>query len=416
MVHVVASTSVTFILVSIALVIPTSLSFTFGSTKKHPHRTAQLAMSASPADAPPKTVLIAGAGVIGTSTAYYLAMNFNIKSILIDITGQIAPAASGKAGGFLALDWNDHTPPLGRLARRSFALHEELAKEFGPEKIMYRRLTCASISVDPSGRLTKPGGKKLAGVDWAQDDESDDPVLGMHSLGDEETIAQVHPKMLCDALFEGAKQTAGCELIQGEVENLMYDEVDDDKLVGVKLKEGTEIAGDALLYACGPWTKQGIMLGVKYHSVHIPTERVLNQAVFFSGCGDPEVYPRPDKTAYCCGFPDSAVKVSERPGEEEVRREKVDEIVNAVRSASGKGGALSAEPCLTQSCYLPSTPDGLPMMGQIKDKKRCFVAAGHSCWGILLGPGSGETMANVIATGKSTEYVDIKWFDPNRFD
>ena len=158
------------------------------------------------------------------------------------------------------------------------------------------------------------------------------------------------------------------------------------------------------------------MLGVKYHSVHIPTPRVLDQAVFFSGCGDPEVYPRPDKTAYCCGFPDGAIKVSERPGEEEVRQEKVDEIVHAVRSASGKAGVLSADPCLTQSCYLPSTPDGLPMMGKVSDQKGCYVAAGHSCWGILLGPGTGETMANVIATGKSTEYVDIRWFDPNRFD
>ena len=407
------------ILISLALILPASLSFTFRCPPKHTTQnsykySSHLTMSASPADASvPSTVVIAGAGVIGTSTAYYLAKNFNIKSVLVDITGEVAPAASGKAGGFLALDWNDHTPPLGRLARRSFALHEELAKEFGADKIMYRRLTCASISVDPSKRMTKPGGKKLAGVDWAQDDESDDPVLGMQPLGDEETIAQVHPKMLCDALFEEAKKAAGCEIIKGEVDVPLYN---DDKLVGIKLKDGTEISGDALLYACGPWTKQGAMLGVKYHSVHIPTERVLDQAVFFSGCGDPEVYPRPNKIAYCCGFPDSPVKVSESPGEEEVRQEKVDEIVNAVRSASGKDGALSAEPCLTQSCYLPSTPDGLPMMGEISNQKGCYVAAGHSCWGILLGPGSGETMANVIATGKSTEHVDIRWFDPNRFD
>ena len=134
-------------LASLALVLPTSLSFSMSS-----------ADVSSPSQ--PKTVIIAGAGVIGTSTAYYLAKNFNVKSILVDVTGQIAPAASGKAGGFLALDWNDHTPPLGRLARRSFALHEELAKGFGYEKIMYRRLTCASISVDPTkslkGFLTKP--------------------------------------------------------------------------------------------------------------------------------------------------------------------------------------------------------------------------------------------------------------------
>jgi len=40
----------------------------------------------------------------------------------------IACAASGKSGGFLAMDWCDDSP-LMYLARRSFALHAELADE-----------------------------------------------------------------------------------------------------------------------------------------------------------------------------------------------------------------------------------------------------------------------------------------------
>ena len=167
-------------------------------------------------------------------------------------------------------DWNDHTPPVGRLARRSFALHAELASDdnFGADRIMYRRLTCAAIVVDPNA--SKPSGRKLKEVDWAQDDEKDDNVLGMRPLGDEDTIAQVHPKMLCDALFEDAKATAGCEVVKGEVDSPIYE---DEKLVGAKLKDGTTISADALLYATGPWTKQGVMLGVKYHSVLIPKLR-----------------------------------------------------------------------------------------------------------------------------------------------
>ena len=46
----------------------------------------------------------------------------------------------------------------------------------------------------------------------------------------------------------------------------------------------------------------------------------------------------------------------------------------------------------------------------------CYVAAGHSCWGILLGPGTGEAMAELIATGNGrTEHVDLGPFDPARF-
>lgn len=38
----------------------------------------------------------------------------------------------GKAGGFLALDWND-TSPVGPLARLSFKLHKQLAKSLGED-------------------------------------------------------------------------------------------------------------------------------------------------------------------------------------------------------------------------------------------------------------------------------------------
>ena len=52
--------------------------------------------------------------------------------------------------------------------------------------------------------------------------------------------------------------------------------------------------------------------------------------------GDPEIYVRPDSTAYCTGFPDAPVKVTEHPGKEKVRQESVDRIVSAARGASGK--------------------------------------------------------------------------------
>jgi glycine/D-amino acid oxidase-like deaminating enzyme len=85
----------------------------------------------------PLRVVICGAGVIGACTAYFLARR-GAKPIVIERAG-VACAASGKSGGFLALDWCDGTPLEG-LARRSFALHagfaEELSDDWG-----YRRLT-----------------------------------------------------------------------------------------------------------------------------------------------------------------------------------------------------------------------------------------------------------------------------------
>ena len=44
---------------------------------------------------------------------------------------------AGKAGGFLARDWNDNSP-LGPLSRHSFILHQELAERFGADVVGYR--------------------------------------------------------------------------------------------------------------------------------------------------------------------------------------------------------------------------------------------------------------------------------------
>ena len=353
---------------------------------------------------PPNHVVIAGAGVVGCCSAFYLAKEFGVASTLVDPTGTIAPAASGKAGGFLALDWNDYAP-VGPLARRSFQLHQEIADTLGSDKLQYRRLTCAAISVG-STTTNHPKGKKLEGIEWAEGDG----LLGSRSLGDESTIAQVHPKKLCEALWEETQKLApSSKLVQGKIQQPVYDN-DNKELIGARLQDSEEvIPGDALLYACGPWTCNQ-MTGIKYHSVVVPTQTTLSQCVFFSGCGDPEVYVRPDQTAYCTGFPDAPVRVTEEPGQEEVRADAITKIETAVQQASNLKPLSSS---LKQACYLPSTPDGLPLMGALPNQPGCFVAAGHSCWGILMGPATGESMAQLLCTGKSP-HVDLRNFDPAR--
>jgi glycine/D-amino acid oxidase-like deaminating enzyme len=59
-------------------------------------------------------VVICGGGIIGAATAYYLAQQ-GVGATVIEREA-LAAAASGKAGGFLALDWNDSSP-VGPLAR-----------------------------------------------------------------------------------------------------------------------------------------------------------------------------------------------------------------------------------------------------------------------------------------------------------
>ncbi|HSJ72710.1 MAG TPA: FAD-dependent oxidoreductase, partial [Miltoncostaeaceae bacterium] len=64
----------------------------------------------------PKRIVICGAGAIGASTAYSLTRR-GARPTIVD-RARPGAAASGRAAGFLALDWLAGTP-LDELARAS---------------------------------------------------------------------------------------------------------------------------------------------------------------------------------------------------------------------------------------------------------------------------------------------------------
>ena len=95
----------------------------------------------------PRHVIVCGAGVMGAATAYYLARR-GVAVTVVERTG-VACGASGKSGGFLALDWCDRTE-VGPLARLSFALHAELARELGAD-YGYRRMDTYMLAAREKG-------------------------------------------------------------------------------------------------------------------------------------------------------------------------------------------------------------------------------------------------------------------------
>jgi glycine/D-amino acid oxidase-like deaminating enzyme len=88
-------------------------------------------------------IVICGGGAIGAAIAYFTSRG-GARSTVIE-RHAVAGAASGKSGGFLALDWCGGGP-LDRLARRSFELHAELSAELG-DPWGYRRLCHAMINL-----------------------------------------------------------------------------------------------------------------------------------------------------------------------------------------------------------------------------------------------------------------------------
>jgi glycine/D-amino acid oxidase-like deaminating enzyme len=124
----------------------------------------------------------------------------------------------------------------------------------------------------------------------------------------------------------------------------------------------------------------------------------------------PEVFPRADGTTYVCGLssrqplPDDPADVAPDAGAREALRAMTRTFAPTLADRP-----ISA----TQACFRPVTEDGLPLLGPVPGVASAFVATGHSVWGILNAPASGEAIAELIVDG-APRHVDLRRFDPAR--
>jgi glycine/D-amino acid oxidase-like deaminating enzyme len=352
-------------------------------------------------------VLICGGGVIGASIAYFLSCR-GVKTTVIERTG-VACAASGKSGGFLALDWCDGTP-LEALARRSFALHAGLPDAIGGDW-GYRRMTTYGGTVGARGADGR--GHRLL---WLSDS-----VAIERRLGSIETTAQVHPGQFTAALLAAA-QAQGAALSMGRVTDILRSK-DQARVEGVDV-DGERVEGDAVVIAMGPWSALAArwlplppVFGLKGHSLVFETgDSVPAEALFLEcreagyGWHSPEVIPRPDGTTWVCAI-SSESPVPVDPAGVVPDRGVMDRL-QAMCSRISPAFA-SAKVLASQACHRPVTQDGLPLIGAVPGLAGAYVATGHSVWGILNAPATGEAMAEMILDG-AARTVDLAPFDPGR--
>lgn len=354
-------------------------------------------------------VVVCGGGAIGCSIAHFLARR-GVKTTVVESTG-IACAASGKSGGFLARDWCAGTP-LDPLARRSFELHAELAAEIA-DNWGYRRLD--TYGGFASRRVSLGQYRSAYELNWFASD-----VAVSQALGSPETTAQVHPARYTEAMMRAAERL-GAELKYGRVVALRRD---GERIAGVDLDDGQVIAADAVVIAMGPWSVLAArwmplppVFGLKGHSLVFDTgDRVPAEAAFLEYQEEtgavltPELFPRPDGTIYVCGI----------SGEEVVPLDPArvvpdnGAIYRLETMCCALSPVLAAAPIVArQACYRPVTGDGLPLIGRVPGVAGAYIATGHSVWGILNAPATGEAMAELIAEG-AAHTVDLAPFDPAR--
>jgi len=73
----------------------------------------------------------------------------------------------------------------------------------------------------------------------------------------------------------------------------------------------------------------------------------------------------------------------------------------------------SAKVLAAQACFRPIARDGLPLIGRVPGVEDAYLATGHSVWGILNAPATGEAIAEAILDGAARS-VDLRPFDAGR--
>ena len=364
----------------------------------------------------PRSVVVVGAGIVGASTVFYLTRRRDAPAAcLIDGAPEPAAAASGKAGGFLARDWSEGSP-LGPLASAGFDLHVDLAAEFGPDAVGYRRVEAVSASFPPVNAARKPA--PAAGSNWFYA-----PNGRVRRLGSRDTTAQVHPRLLTRALVAAAVDRGATTRFNTTISTIEIG--GDGAVTGVVTNEGETVPADAVVVAAGPWTGRvtaggapvATIDGQRAHSIVLTPATPVPPTALFSSCprpgrpaAEPEFYPRPDGTVYVCGesdnvpLPARAVDVTA----DETACAHLRTAATAVApTALGDGATVTVA---SQACYLPLSTTGLPAIGATRTPG-LYVAAGHSCWGVLCGPITGRAMAELVVDG-AAECVDLGAFAP----
>jgi glycine oxidase len=363
-------------------------------------------------------VIVVGAGAIGTSIAYHLALA-GVKVMVFD-RGQVGGQSTGASAGMIQINPDRTTSPaLSTLALESARLFPALASELRERTNMdigYRpgRLLHVALHEGEESQLRAHRAWQVdhgVSVSWL-----DGPaVLDLEPRLNPAIRAalyypddhQLLPLVFAQALARAAVDL-GAVLREGAgIDRLL---TDGDRVVGVAIGSETVRAAEVVI-ASGAWASSWS----EVLRTPIPVRPVRGQMVALQTVGTGLRHVVSSAEGYM---------LTKSDGSTYVGTTVEDAGFDARPTAAGIAGLLALVPRLAPwladatfsgawAGLRPGTSDGLPLLGRIPGWQGVTIAAGHFREGILLAPITGEVVADLVARRRPRLPLDA--FDPGRF-
>lgn len=374
-------------------------------------------------------IIVAGGGLIGTSTAYYLAKSGADVTLLE--SKDIASGTSGACDRAIMLQSKKPGPTLD-LAKESAKLYENLEDELeadleyrkGGGMIIIETMEEMKAMEDMIRRQQKAGiDVRLISGDEARERQ---PGLSKELLGSTwwEHDAEVNPLNVSFAMARAAQRLGAKVKLQSPVTGLI---VEKNRIIGVEVS-GEKLYADAVIMAVGVWTP---ML-FKQIGVDVPVIPRRGQ-ILVSERLDPFLHCNILSASYIA----NKLKESADPfgiGLAIGQTRSGTLLIGGSRQFAGYNTKTSSE--ITQKIgeaavrafpelanvriirafagLRPYTPDGMPVLGSIDGMDGIYIAAGHEGDGVALAPITGKIMAQVVCGADPG--IDIRPFSLSRFN
>jgi glycine oxidase len=329
-------------------------------------------------------VLVVGGGIIGVATAA-ACRDAGIGSVLLIEAGRLGAGATGGAAGLLVPEAHSGIDPtaLVELGRASLKRWRDLeATSTGGVGLM--DVDWVGLAPHPEGFLADPS----PAVEWLGAADVARLIPGLVPRVPAALVrrqARVNPLRALGRLAARIPQVAtGVTATEVEVRGT--------RVVAVSSSVGTISPGVVVFATGGPPRLHGLDLRLPGDMVkgHLVVTEPIPMSL--PGIVAPVATQLEDGRLLAGGTLDVGDRTTR------VRREVTDairaELVAAFPALSGV--RLTHRWC----CWRPHHPDGLPVVDRIPDLDNAWVSSGHYRTGILMGPATGELLAQMITVGE----------------